>query len=179
MHIEKVENEIISKLFLSSIADNQGTKATNDDSKDSTASSFKMVTFRSLADNNGNTESMHNRNDLSEIVEQEVEDETEMLLVDGPSIESIANAANNSQEGFESTFTCTYCKPKKKFGFRYSLMRHLRIIHNPDHPGFSCNGCGRSFVWKSALQRHLRASCSARQATGQAKNVANVDEHPD
>lgn len=84
-----------------------------------------------------------------------VEDENRLEDESQPE-ENINELNGDSTNGFE----CKYCR--KRFGFRYSLVRHLKVIHDPGHQAHLCDGCGRSFVWKSALQRHLRGSCVAR-----------------
>ncbi|RWS02858.1 zinc finger and BTB domain-containing protein 22-like protein [Dinothrombium tinctorium] len=54
-------------------------------------------------------------------------------------------------------YQCPYCL--KRFDVRYSLLRHIRVIHDPERHLYDCNGCGRRFAWKSAFLRHVNITC--------------------
>ena len=60
--------------------------------------------------------------------------------------------SGNQSNGYQ----CLLCL--RRFDVRYSLMRHIRVIHEQATQQ-ACNDCGRRFAWKSAYLRHINITC--------------------
>jgi len=79
--------------------------------------------------------------------------------------QSISNADDeltpNTSNKRKPSYQCNICL--KRFDIRYSLQRHLKVIHNPQRHLFTCHVCNKKFAWKSALLRHVNVTCGRQQ----------------
>lgn len=87
---------------------------------------------------------------------------------------SAAAAARQAPRHVPGGFMCPHPACHRVFSKRYNQQAHMRL-HDGTRP-FSCQLCGKAFMWKSSLKSHakMHAKLSAANANKQAKNKLAV-----
>ncbi|CAD1476575.1 unnamed protein product, partial [Heterotrigona itama] len=59
--------------------------------------------------------------------------------------------------GKEPTFTCPICG--KKFKHKHRWQSHAKSIHLVSKKVWWCSQCGKRYMWRDSLKKHLRVEC--------------------